>query len=137
MSSTILKAKGSAEAATSTPSQSSIQSQQGKKNMQRNNTKSFPQATTVIAPKINEALFNLENPINDSKNMASILGGLLHDVFDKDHSSVTGNSEFYFVSESDASNIIFADGQLQRFIKSSLDTWNEALEHSAGAGQCA
>ncbi len=131
------KAKGSAEAATSIPSQSSSQSQQGMKNMQRNNTKSVPQATTVATPKINEALFNLENPINDSKNMASILGSLLHDIFDKDHSSVTGNREFYFVSESDASNIIFAAGQLQRFIKSSLDTWNEALEHSAGAGQCA
>lgn len=105
--------------------------------MQRNNTKGVPQATTGATVKINEALFNLENPINDSKNMASILGGLLHDVFDKDHSSVTGNREFYFVSESDASNIIFAAGQLQRFIKSSLDTWNEALEHTAGGGQCA
>ena len=137
MSSTILKAKGSAEAATSIPSQSSSQTIAGMKNMQRNNTKGVPQATTGATVKINEALFNLENPINDSKNMASILGGLLHDVFDKDHSSVTGNREFYFVSESDASNIIFAAGQLQRFIKSSLDTWNEALEHSAGAGQCA
>ena len=131
------KAKGSAEAATSIPSQSSNQTIAGMKNMQRNNTKGVPQATTGATVKINEALFNLENPINDSKNMASILGGLLHDVFDKDHSSVTGNREFYFVSESDASNIIFAAGQLQRFIKSSLDTWNEALDHSAGAGQCA
>lgn len=95
------------------------------------------QAAAEGMPKFNGALFDLENPINDSKNMASILANLLHDIFDKDHSSVTGNRELYFVSESDASNIIFAAGQLQRFIKSSLDTWNEALEHSAGAGQCA
>ncbi len=105
--------------------------------MQRNNTKSVPQATAPVAPKINEALYDLENPINDSKNMASILGSLLHDIFDEDHSSVTGNREFYFISESDASNIIFAAGQLQRFIKSSLDTWNEALDHNAGVSQCA
>ncbi|MBX8814198.1 hypothetical protein HBA91_16285 [Ochrobactrum sp. MR34] len=131
------KAKGSAEAATSIPSQCSIQTVAGMKNMQRNNTKSVPQATTVATVKINEALFDLENPINDSKNMASILGSLLHDIFDTDHSSVTGNREFYFISESDASNIIFAAGQLQRFIKSSLDTWNEALKHNTGVNQCA
>lgn len=78
------------------------------------------------------ALFDLEEPINDSKNMASILGTLLHDILDKDHSGVTGNRECYFISETDASNIIFASSQLQRFIKSTLDTWTLALDQTRG-----
>lgn len=78
------------------------------------------------------ALFDLEEPINDSKNMASILGRLLHDIFDKDHSAVTGHREYYFISESDVSNMIFAASHLQRFIGSTLDTWSLALDQNRG-----
>lgn len=91
-----------------------------------------PDHTATGGQQSRTALFDLEEPINDSKNMASILAGLLHDIFDKDHSAVTGHREFYFISEGDVSNMIFAASQVQRFIKSTLDTWNVALNENRG-----
>lgn len=123
------KAKGPTEGATSSSQNSNTQTN-GMMNVKLNNTKTGHSATGSHSG--NSALFDLEEPINDSKNMASILGGLLHDIFDKDHSAVTGHREYYFISEGDASNIIFAASQLQRFIKSTLDTWNVALDQNRG-----
>lgn len=126
------KAKSSTEGATSS-SQRPDNPSKGMKNMGTHNTNTCHSATTAQKPETNEALFDLEEPINDSKNMASILAGMLHDVFDKDHSAVTGHREFYFISEGDVSNMIFAASHLQRFIKSTLDTWNVALDENRGA----
>lgn len=123
------RAKGSAEAATSS-SQHSKHTIAGMMNVKLNNTKIGHSATGD--PQSRTALFDLEEPINDSKNMASILGSLLHDIFDKDHSAVTGHRECYFISEGDVSNLIFAASHLQRFIKSTLDTWNVALDQDKG-----
>ncbi len=56
---------------------------------------------------------DLEDPICNAHSMAAILLDRLHSHFTKSHEGVTGNSNFYYLSDEDVDCILFAAGQLK------------------------
>lgn len=111
------KTKGSAEVAASTPSQNSNTQSNGMMNMAVNNTRSQLQQ-----------VMEMEEPICDMENAASIMNRLLQDNFTHLPTKVTGNPDYWYLTQRDVSDMFFAAALISTYSDQIKTHWQSACE---------
>lgn len=110
------KTKGSAEAATSKPSQTSNHST-GLKNMAVNTTRSQ-----------RDQVMDMEDPICDMESAVSIMSRLLQDNFTELPTKVTGNPDYWYLTQRDVSDMFFAAALISTYSDKIKTHWQSACE---------
>lgn len=81
-----------------------------------------------ITRSFRQQVMDLEDRICDAQSFAAILLGRLHMHFERNHEKVTGNKDFYYLSEEDIDCLLFAGGQLKRNVGKVKSNFYKALD---------
>ncbi|MFK4824684.1 hypothetical protein ACI0FM_07820 [Paenochrobactrum sp. BZR 588] len=111
------KTKGSAEAATSKPSQIEIPCSKKEFNMQTNTTRSQ-----------RDQVMGMEDPICDMESAVSIMNRLLQDNFTVLPTKVTGNPDYWHLTQRDVSDMFFAAALISTYSDQIKTHWQSACE---------
>lgn len=119
------KAKGPVEAPTNLPSQNSNTQTNGMMNMHSNNMESCPPATER---SFRSLMMELESPIRDAKNAVSLLHLQLDQHFTRDHSALTKNSDYWYLSKDDVDDLVFTANLISGLVRKTISQWEKAVE---------
>jgi len=80
------------------------------------------------ANEFRSRVMDLESPIRDAKNAASLLHHQLDRHFTRTHEALTKNPCYWYLSSEDVDDLIFTARLVSKLVRETITKWEGALE---------